>query len=79
MAEGILESRWSRTYSRSLSQMSGLCYELFSGMEQVKLSGAEERVMRRWSEGYYKTAQAENKPLLLRYAAVLRRFRNLRN
>lgn len=74
VAEGILESRWSRTYSRSLSQMSGFCYELFSGMEQVKLSGAEERVMRRWSEGYYKTAQAANKPLLLRYAAVLRRL-----
>ena len=35
---GTLNSRWAREYSKSLSKMSGFCYELFSGIEQVSKS-----------------------------------------
>ena len=70
-AEGILNSKWMKNYSGSLSGMSGFCYEMFSGIEQIKLSGAETRVMRRWSERYADVSQKEIKPFPLKYADVI--------
>lgn len=70
-AEGIMNSQWMRGCSASLSRMSGFCYELFSGMEQIKLNGAETRMLRRWSEYYLDAAEHEDKPFLLKYSAVL--------
>lgn len=74
LAEGVMSSGWSREYSKSLSKMSGFCYELFSGIEQVKLNGAEARMMRRWSERYLDASRNEDKPLLLKYSAVFYRL-----
>lgn len=68
--EGVLNSRWSKAYAGALSRMSGFCYELFSGMEQVKLNGAEVRMLRRWSEHYLDVSRREDKPLMLQYASV---------
>lgn len=69
-AEGVLNSRWMREYSRSLSKMSGFSYEMLAGMEQIKLNGAEARVLQRWSEYYLDAARKEEKPFFLRYAPV---------
>lgn len=66
--EGVQNTRWQRGYSKSLSRMSGFCYELFSGMEQVKLNGAEARIMRRWSRHYLDASRDEEKPFLLKYS-----------
>ena len=70
ITEGVLNSIWMRKYSASLSEMSGFCYELFSGIEQVKLNGAEARMMRRWSKYYLNASRNEDKPFFLRYADV---------
>ncbi len=72
-AEGIMNLKWMRGCSESLSRMSGFCYELFSGMEQVKLNGAEARMMRRWSEYYRDVSKHEDKPFLLKYSTVFYR------
>lgn len=71
IAEGILNAKWMKGYSRSLSGMSGFCYELFSGIEQIKLNGAEARVMQRWSERYYDASKKEDKPFFLKYSDVI--------
>lgn len=68
--EGILNSRWTKDYAKALSRMSGFCYELFSGMEQVKLNGSEVRMLRRWSEYYLDVSRKEDKPAILQYASV---------
>ncbi len=73
-AEGILNSRWAREYSKSLSAMSGFCYELFSGIEQVKLCGAETRMMKRFSERYLDASRKEDKPFLLKYSEVFHKL-----
>ena len=65
---GILNARWANGYTQALSKMSGFCYELFSGMEQVKMSGSEMRMLRRWSEYYLEVSKREDKPALLQYA-----------
>ncbi len=67
-AEGTLNSRWNKNYSNSLSKMSGFGYEVFSGMEQIKLNGAEARVLGRWSEKYRDAAICADKPFYLKYA-----------
>ena len=73
-AEGVMNSRWLSGCSESLSKMSGFCYELFSGIEQIKLNGAEARIFRRWSERYLDAARHEKKPFLLKYSAVVYRL-----
>lgn len=70
IAEGVLNSKWQSEYSKSLSKMSGFCYELFSGIEQIKLNGAEARMMRRWSERYLDASRSEDKPVFLKYSGV---------
>lgn len=67
-AEGVMNSRWQKRCADSLSKMSGFGYEMFSGMEQIKLNGAEARVLRRWSEKYRDAAICADKPFFLKYA-----------
>lgn len=74
VAEGYCSIRWQNEYVVSMSSMSGFCFEMFSGMEQIKLNGAEARFFRRWSEHYAQVSQKENMPFLLKYASVLCRF-----
>lgn len=72
--EGLQNARWQRGHTKSLSRMSGFCYELFSGMEQVKLNGAEARTMRRWSHHYLDASRSEEKPILLKYAGAIHKL-----
>ncbi len=76
-AEGILNSGWLREYSRSLSKMSGFSYEMLAGIEQIKLNGAEARVLHRWSEYYLDASWKEDKPFYLRYAPAIYKLVNI--
>ena len=69
--EGKISANWIREYSKSMSKMSGFCYEMFSGIEHIKLNGAEARMMKRWSERYSDTAKHEDKPVILEYLPVI--------
>jgi len=65
--QAIQGAKWRREYSKELSEMSGFCYEMFAGIEQIKLNGAAGRIIEKWSEKYLSCAEAEDKPFLLKY------------
>lgn len=69
--EGVSGIRYKKTYTKTLSDMSGFAYEMFSGMEQVKLNGAETKMLHRWSQRYVACANAETPPFVIRYSGVL--------
>ena len=71
IAAGRISAKWMREYSRSMSSMAGFCYELFSGIEHIKLGGAEARMIKRWSEHYADTAEHEEKPAMLEFLPVI--------
>lgn len=49
------------------SKNSGLTYSTISGIQKIKLAGAEKRMFARWAEGYAKEAElVYNKPMLLK-------------
>lgn len=70
VTEGVLNSKWLKGYSASLSKMSGFSYELFSGIEAVKLGGAEAKMMERWSRRYLDASRKADKPFFLKYTSV---------
>lgn len=69
--EGVSGIRYKKTYTKTLSDMSGFAYEMFSGMEQVKLNGAETKMLHRWSQRYVACAGAETPPFVIQYAGVI--------
>ncbi|MCC8161202.1 MAG: ATP-binding cassette domain-containing protein [Oscillospiraceae bacterium] len=71
VADGFSKMRYNSRYSDTLSEMSGFTYEMFSGMEQIKLGGAEMTMLRRWSEKYVSAADAENPPFIVKYSGVI--------
>ena len=70
LVEGMLRMRWSRQYQTVISSMSGFCYELFSEMEHIKLNGAENRMLHRFSEKYADVSKKEDPPFFVKYSAV---------
>lgn len=74
VAAGIARSRQLGRYTSSIMDMSGFCYELFSGIEQVKLNGAEPRMLRRWSELYLNAARGAEVPFTAKYLPSISRF-----
>ena len=69
--EGVSGMKHKKTYSKTLSDMSGFAYEMFSGMEQVKLNGAETKMLHRWSKRYLACADSEAPPFIIRYSDVI--------
>ena len=69
--EGVSGIIYKKAYTKTLSDMSGFAYEMFSGMEQVKLNGAETKMFHRWSKRYVDCANAEVPPFMLRYSSVI--------
>ncbi len=50
---------------------SGMTYALISGIQKIKLAGAEKRAFARWADVYAKSAKATyNPPMLIKYNAV---------
>ena len=72
VADSIISAKAIRRRNLCVSEMSGFCYEMLSGIEQIKLGGAEHRIMRRWSEKYLNVARNNAHPLIIRYMPVYR-------
>lgn len=54
---------------------SGMSYALLSGIQKIKLSGAEKRAFARWARLYAKSAKLSyNPPALLKYNALFTSF-----
>ena len=54
------------------SKESGMSYQLISGIQKIKLSGAERRAFAKWGKLYAKEAELQyNPPIFLRVASVI--------
>ena len=73
MAAGIfLQAHVSRKRLKVSTELSGLVYRLFSGIQKIKLAGAERRAFAKWAETYAREAALlYNPPLLLKLQPAL--------
>ncbi len=55
----------TRKAMHASAKLSGLVFGLFSGLQKIKLSGAEKRAFAQWARGYEAYAQASYAPPLL--------------
>ena len=57
LLSAVWQVRVSRQQMEYESKESGMSYALISGIQKIKLSGAEKRAFARWSRAYSKSAQ----------------------
>lgn len=62
---GLLQIKISRKQLKVSTTLTGLIFLLFSGIQKIKLSGAERRAFVKWSEQYQKKAKLIYSPPLL--------------
>lgn len=68
----VLQIRVSMRQMELASKESGMSYALISGIQKIKLSGAEKRAFARWGDMYSKGAKLlYDPPLLLKVSTVL--------
>ena len=62
----------TRKIMQTEAKLSGLVFGLFSGVQKIKLSGAERRAFAQWAKGYQGYAKASyNPPLLEKISSLL--------
>ena len=68
----LYQTRIARRQMELGAQESGMSYALITGIQKIKLSGAEKRAYARWSDLYAKqVAMQYNPPLFLRLNSVI--------
>ena len=68
----ILQIRVARQRMLAASKESGMTYQLISGIQKIKLSGAERRAFAKWGALYSKEAEMEyNPPMFLKIGSVI--------
>lgn len=64
---GILQTKVKRKQVKYSDKEQGISYALISGMQKIKLAGAEKRAFAKWANAYAKTAAATyNPPFILK-------------
>lgn len=54
------------------SKTSGMTYSMISGVQKIKLAGAEKRMFARWADSYSKTAKLQyNPPVFLKISSTI--------
>ena len=72
IATTLYQARIARKQMELSAQESGMSYALITGIQKIKLSGAEKRAYARWSDLYAKqVAMQYNPPLFLRMNGVI--------
>lgn len=72
VASTMIRMRLSKRQMQLSSEESGMRYALISGIQKIKLSGAEKRAFARWANQYAKQAELlYNPPLFLKLNAVI--------
>lgn len=67
-----VETRYRKELLRKSSRLTGLVFGIFSGIQKVKLAGAEIRIFKKWTDYYKESATIEaHPPLLLRLNVAL--------
>ena len=72
IVSAIMQARVSRQQMELASKESGMSYALISGIQKIKLSGAEKRAFARWSKAYSNSAKLlYDPPVFLKVNTVL--------
>ena len=72
MLAGFMQIRFSRGILEKRSKESGLSFALISGIEKIRLSGAEKRAFARWAHAYAEeTALRYNPPMPVRAGTAI--------
>ena len=72
VAQILLQIRVTRQQMELASQVSGMSYQLISGVQKIRLSGAEKRAFARWGRLYAKEARLTyDPPRFLHVAPVI--------
>lgn len=72
-AQAAVQTRLGLEKMELLAKESGLVYAMFSGIQKIKLSGAERRMFARWAGKYAKRAGIEyNPPIFVKAEPVIR-------
>ncbi len=68
----VLQVRVSRKQMESQAKQSGMAYSMITGVQKLKLSGAEKRMFSKWMREYSKEAELKfNPPVLLKVNSVI--------
>ncbi len=68
----LMQMRVSRRQMELGAKVSGMSYSLITGVQKVKLSGAEKRAFARWGKLYAKQAKVlYNPPAIIRYNTAI--------
>ena len=72
VAQVLLQMKITRRRMLIASKESGMSYQLISGIQKIKLSGAERRAFAKWGGIYAKEAELEyNPPMFLKIGSVI--------
>lgn len=72
VANTFISMKTSKKQIENAAKLSGLVYSLFTGIQKIKLAGAERRAFAKWAKQYAKTATLTfSPPLLVRIGPVL--------
>ncbi len=69
---GLIQIRLNRRSMKLGAKLNGLTFGCFSGIQKIKLSGAERRVFTKWAEVYKQSAElAYNPPPFIKHQSVI--------
>ena len=72
LVTAVIQARISRESMVYMSKESGLSYSLISGVQKIRLSGAEKRAFSKWATAYSKGASyIYNPPLFLKISGAV--------
>lgn len=67
MLTGLMKQKEAREYMKGAAEEYGVSYAVISGIQKIKLSGAEKRAFAKWAKIYASGAEIEfNPPLFLK-------------
>lgn len=67
VVNALLVNKYSSSFFEKINEMTGFVYELFGGMENVKLNNADSVMFNRWSRFYSNSLKAQKKPFIVKY------------
>ena len=69
---GFLRIKQERAYMKASAEESGVSFSIISGIQKIKLSGAEKRAFAKWAKIFSSGAEIEyNPPLLLKISPAI--------
>ena len=74
----MVDSRYTEKYAQVNAKTNGMSYAMISGIQKIKLAGAEKRMFARWAKQYAEESKLlYNRPIILRLTAAITAAINL--